>query len=200
MTERELQAENERLWVENARLHEELALYQAREQAEVRIRAALRSRNACHLQVSDIMTPAPRVAHLGDSLRSLLAAFREGGFRRLPVLDESEQLVGIVTDRDVRLAVNSPLVLHERWQDEMLLDHIRVDVCMTPDPITTRPDTPVFEVAQLMRERKIGGLPVLDDAGALTGIITETDLLRAFEDALRAAGDQRPAATGDPET
>ncbi len=200
MTDQELLAENERLWAENTRLHAELELVQARERAEIRIRAALRRRDACHLVVSDIMTPNPRVARLGDSLRSLLTAFREGGFRGLPVLDADDRLAGIVTDRDVRLAVNSPLILHERWQDEMLLDQIVVDVCMTPDPLTTRPDTPVYEVAQVMRQRKIGGLPVLDDAGAVIGIITETDMLRAFEDALRAAGDtlRDAGAAADP--
>ena len=187
MSERELLAENENLWAENARLQEELELLKSRERAEIRIRAALRNMNACHLQVGDIMTSRPRVAHLGDNLRSLLAGFREGKFRSLPVLDADDRLVGIVTDRDVRLAMNSPLVMHERWQDEMLLDQIVVDLCMTPNPITVRPETPVFEVAQIMRERKIGGLPVLDDAEALIGIITETDLLRAFEDTLRAA-------------
>lgn len=194
MTDRELHAEIEKLLAENARLQDELALLKARESAEARIRVALRNMQACHLQVGDIMTPHPQVARLGDTLRSLLNRFRTGKFRRLPVLDEHDRVVGIVTDRDVRLAMNSPLVLHERWQDEMLLDQIVVDVCMTLDPVTVRGDTPVYVVAQIMREQKIGGLPVLDDADKLIGIITETDLLRAFEDALRAA-DQNNAET-----
>lgn len=194
MTDKELQAEIEKLWAENARLHDELAILKARENAEVRIRAALRNMQACYLQVGDIMTPNPEVARLGDTLRSLLDRFHKGHFRRLPVMDAHDRLVGIVTDRDVRLAMNSPLVMHERWQDEMLLDQIVVDVCMSPEPVTVRADTPVFVVAQIMRERKIGGLPVLDDAYQLIGIITETDLLCAFEDALRSA-DQDANAT-----
>lgn len=135
----------------------------------------------------DVMTPDPRVVHLGDSLRRVLQTLQEGGFRRLPVLDEAGRLVGIVTDRDVRLAINSPLVLRERWQDEVLLDQVTVDVCMTPDPITVRPETPLLEVARLLRARKIGGLPVLDEAGRLVGIVTETDLLRALENLLEQA-------------
>ncbi|GAB4574231.1 MAG: hypothetical protein Kow0077_19740 [Anaerolineae bacterium] len=194
MTERELQAEIEHLWAENTRLQEELALLKARQDAEIRIRAVLRNMNACYLQVGDIMTPNPDVARLGDNLRSLVERFDQGRYRRLPVLDEHDRLVGIVTDRDVRLALNSPLVLHERWQDEMLMDQILVDLCMTPDPITARPDMPVHEAARIMRERKIGGLPVLDDGDRLIGIITETDLLRAFEDALRAAANDSPRA------
>jgi len=68
---------------------------------------------------------------------------------------------------------------------------------MTPDPITVRPETPVYEAARLMRTRKIGGPPVLDDAGTLVGIVTETDLLRAFEEALTAAA-QTSAGEGNP--
>ncbi len=186
-SERELEAEIERLWMENARLQETLEALRARRDAEARIRAVLRRRDACALVVADVMTANPDVLHLGDNLRAAVERFRRGHYRRLPVLDASERLVGIITDRDIRQALNSPFVLHERWQDEMLLNQVLVDVCMTPDPIAVRPETPLYEAARLMRTRKIGGLPVLDDADRLIGIVTETDLLRAFEEALTAA-------------
>ncbi|GEM_PF-546438 len=183
------ETELERLRAENAALQEQIADLQARLDAETRLREVLRATGACYLETRDVMTPDPEVARLGDSLRTLLTRFAEGGFRRLPVLDAKDNLVGIVTDRDVRLAINSPLVLHERWQDEVLLDQVQVDVCMTPDPITVSPDTPVYEVARVMRTRKIGGLPVTDDSDRLVGIVTETDLLRAFENILTAAAE-----------
>lgn len=185
--EQELQAEIERLWMENARLQETLEALRARRDAEGRIRAVLRRQDDCALVVADVMTAKPDVLHLGDNLRAAVERFRRGSYRRLPVLDAHERLVGIITDRDIRQALNSPFVLHERWQDEMLLNQVLVDVCMTPDPVTVRPETPLYEAARLMRMRKIGGLPVLDDAGKLIGIVTETDLLRAFEEALTAA-------------
>ena len=50
---------------------------------------------------------------------------------------------------------------------------------MTPHPITVAPQTPLVEAARLMRDRKIGGLPVMD-GGELVGIVTETDLLDAL--------------------
>jgi len=137
------------------------------------------------------------VLHLGDNLRAAVEHFRRGNYCCLPALDSDGRLVGIVTDRDVRQALNSPFVLHERRQDERLLNQVLVEVCMTPDPITVRPETPVYEAARLMRTRKIGGLPVLDDAGTLVGIVTETDLLRAFEEALTAAA-QTSAGEGNP--
>jgi acetoin utilization protein AcuB len=100
------------------------------------------------------------------------------GCRRLPVVAEG-RLVGIVADLDIREALNSPIILRERWQDEELMDHAIVEACMTPNPLTVTPDTPVIEAARLMRDRKIGGLPVMD-GHELVGIVTETDLLDAL--------------------
>lgn len=191
MSDPELQAEITQLLAENRRLQAMVDDLIAEVDAVSRVRVVLRETGQCHLCVRDIMTPHPQTVRTTDSLRTVLERFREGGFRRLPVLDDAGRLVGIVTDRDLRLAFNSPLVMHERWQDEMLLDKVTVDVCMTPDPITTTPETPVFQVARTLREKKIGGLPVLDEANRLVGIISEIDLLRAFEDALTAAAEQQ---------
>ena len=130
------------------------------------------------MRVERIMTLNPVTVAPHDSLRRAIALMKEGSFRRLPVLEDG-QLVGIVTDRDIRLAANSPVILRERWQDEFLLDHVKVDACMTPDPITVTPDSSVEEAARLMHGRKVGGLPVVQE-GKLVGIITETDILNHF--------------------
>jgi acetoin utilization protein AcuB len=103
---------------------------------------------------------------------------REHGFRRLPVVEDGT-LIGIVTDRDLRQATNSPLVLRERWYSEFLLEAIKVRSCMTPDPITVVPTTPVLDTARLLRQHKIGGLPVVDadGSGCVVGMVTVTDML-----------------------
>jgi acetoin utilization protein AcuB len=130
------------------------------------------------LLVRDVMTENPTTVSPNDTLRTAIEKMSKIGCRRLPVV-EGGQVVGIVANLDVREALNSPIVLHERWQDEQLLDHSTVAACMTLEPLIVTPETSVVEAARLMRDRKIGGLPVVD-GGTLVGIVTETDLLDAL--------------------
>jgi acetoin utilization protein AcuB len=125
--------------------------------------------------VSEIMTPNPVTVGRSNCIRKAISLMRDGGFRRLPVV-EGGRLIGIVTDRDLRRASNSPLVVRERWYDNFLMDHIQVGACMTSDPITVTPSTLIIEAACIIRDHKIGGLPVVERE-RLVGIVTETDLL-----------------------
>jgi acetoin utilization protein AcuB len=130
------------------------------------------------LLVRDVMTENPTTVSPNDTLRTAIEKMSKIGCRRLPVV-EGGRVVGIVANLDVREALNSPIVLHERWQDEQLLDQSTVAACMTLEPLIVTPETSVVEAARLMRDRKIGGLPVVD-GGTLVGIVTETDLLDAL--------------------
>lgn len=127
------------------------------------------------MRVADIMTPNPVTITQRNAIRTAINLMREGGYRRLPVVDRG-RLVGIITDRDLRRAANSPYVVREKWYDNFVLDHIEVGACMTPDPLTIEPDDSIAMAARLMRDHKIGGLPVVHE-GQLVGIITETDLM-----------------------
>lgn len=135
--------------------------------------------------VADIMSTSPVTVAPRNAIRTAVNLMREGGFRRLPVVDRG-RLVGIVTDRDLRRAANSPFVVREQWYDNFILDHIEVGSCMTPNPMTVTPDVPIAEAARLMRDSKIGGLPVVED-GRLVGIVTETDLLDCLISLLEVA-------------
>ncbi|MEJ2558249.1 MAG: CBS domain-containing protein [Anaerolineae bacterium] len=137
--------------------------------------------------VADVMTPDPVTVVPDDSLRLARDRMAEGNFRRLPVV-QSGRLVGIVTDRDLRRATNSPFVLRERWYDDLILDQVKVWGAMTANPVTVEANAPLVVAAQLMRDHKIGGLPVvmgeyprsvqqMQGTNRLVGIITETDLL-----------------------
>lgn len=133
--------------------------------------------------VRDVMTPDPLTVQPDDTLHTAQERMAECACRRLPVVDQDRRLVGIITDRDVRLALNSPLVLRERWQDDMLVTQTTVEICMTPDPLTIAPDAPLELVVDALLKRKISGLPVVE-GDRLVGIITVTDLLIAFRDLL----------------
>ena len=89
--------------------------------------------------VADIMTPNPVTVTPRNAIRTAINLMREGGYRRLPVVDRG-RLVGIITDRDLRRAANSPFVVREQWYDNFILDHIEVGSCMTPEPLTIEPD------------------------------------------------------------
>lgn len=128
--------------------------------------------------VGSIMTPEVITIAPTSSIGAAIELMREHGFRRLPVVEDGK-LIGIVTDRDLRQATNSPLVLRERWYSEFLLEAIKVRSCMTADPITVTPATPVAYSAQLLRRHKIGGVPVVDveHGDRVVGMVTITDML-----------------------
>lgn len=99
--------------------------------------------------------------------------------RHLLVTDEGGPLLGIVTDRDIRLNLPSQATSLSVWEINHLLTKLTVGQVMTQSLITVSPDRPARDGARLMLNHKIGALPVLDD-GHLVGIVTETDIVRAF--------------------
>ena len=94
-------------------------------------------------------------------------------------MTEGARLLGIVTDRDIRLNLASPATSLSVWELNYLLARMTVESVMTRKVVTVDPRRDARAAAQLMLYHKIGALPVVDGA-ALIGIITETDLLRAF--------------------
>ena len=122
------------------------------------------------VMTTDVVTVTP-----DTSIGEAFALMREGHFRQLPVVEEN-RLVGIVTDRDLRQATDSPLVLREKWYDEFLLEEIKVKSCMTANPTTVTPDTSVLDAVRLLRQLKVGGLPVVK-GDMLIGIVTLIDVL-----------------------
>jgi acetoin utilization protein AcuB len=107
---------------------------------------------------------------------------RESGRRHLPVVTGQHTLVGVLSDRDVRQAGASdapPMAEHEL---HYLLDKLCVRDVMTTKVVTVRGSTLLTDAGQLFLETKVGCLPVVRDDQTLEGIITVTDLLRAYVD------------------
>ncbi|RMG92676.1 MAG: CBS domain-containing protein [Chloroflexi bacterium] len=131
------------------------------------------------LTAGDLMTVNPDAISPETSLREIIGLMKEEGYRHLPVVDEQGKVIGIVTDRDVRLVMNSPVILHDRQQDELLLDKVTAESIMTPNPVTITPDTPAYRAAEMLSIYKFGALPVVDN-DVLVGILTVTDFLDHF--------------------
>jgi acetoin utilization protein AcuB len=135
------------------------------------------------MRVEDYMTPNPITISPDDNLKTALERLIGVG-RRLPVVNDDGILVGIITDRDIRLAMNSPLVMRERWQDEYLLQSTTVGVCMSSNPVTVNLKTSLQEAVELILKGHFSGLPVVDHERNVVGIITVTDLMEALVDLL----------------
>ena len=123
------------------------------------------------------MTPNVYTASPETTIAEALNITRSHRIRHLPVLRDG-RLVGLVTDRDLRLAM-PPIWADQRDELKRALHSRKVGEVMVTEIITASPDTPVEEAAKLLYENRIGCLPIME-ADALVGILTETDLLRAL--------------------
>jgi len=131
------------------------------------------------LRVSDLMSSKLDVVSPDAHLHDALIKMNQAGYRHLPVV-EKDSLVGIITDRDIRLAVNSPFIdVDTDLTREAVLDDVRVDDCMTPDPQCVSSDTPLHKAADLLALNKFGAMPVVDE-GKLVGMISYIDFLRHY--------------------
>ncbi len=103
----------------------------------------------------------------------------EHKIRRLPVLGSDQGLVGILSSVDIRNALPSIIDADFDETARALTTQAQIAAFMTTNPITVTPMDPLEKVAAKMRQNKIGGIPVTDQ-GRLVGIITESDIFKAF--------------------
>lgn len=118
------------------------------------------------------------------SVREAAALMREREIRHLPVLDARERLVGIVTDRDLRQVILDVAIGRVGADAEQAGD-LGLREVMTWGVVTVTPATDLREAARVMREQRLGALPVVDEAGHVLGILTERDLIDALQALLR---------------
>lgn len=128
--------------------------------------------------VRDVMTRDVKTLDRNDVLKLADQVMTMGRIRHLPVLDEQGALAGIVSQRDLfRSALARALGYGQTAQDR-LLGMLRVKDVMTNDVETARPQEPLVEAGRRMLDRKIGCLVVVDESGAVVGILTESDFVR----------------------
>lgn len=127
------------------------------------------------ITANDLMTVNPITITPETPLQQLVNMMQEEGCRHLPVVEDG-QLVGFITDRDVRIQLDSPVLQIEKlnWAEEV--SQMTASTCMTVNPITITPETSAQEIIQIFRAYKFGALPVVDE-GTLVGIVSQIDLL-----------------------
>jgi len=130
------------------------------------------------MKVSDLMTTSPITVGPETPVLDVRQLMIDKRFRHV-LITEGPKLLGIVTDRDIRLNLPSPATSLSVWEINYLLAQLTVASVMTESLVTVSPRQDTREAALLMLDHKIGALPVVD-GGQLMGIITETDLLRAY--------------------
>jgi len=113
-----------------------------------------------------------------EPVNEVLAMFRKEHIRRAPVIKDGK-LVGIVSERDLLNASPSPVTSLSIWEMNYLISKVTVKSVMSKKVITVDKDIPIEEAARIMADKKIGGIPVVS-AGQVVGMITETDLFKAF--------------------
>lgn len=130
------------------------------------------------MKIGEIMTSNPVSVNPDNSMLEATRMLKENGFKHLPVTNgEGKNLVGVITDRDLKRASASNATTLEIHELLYLLDQVKIGDIMTRSPVTVTPGDSVESAAKLMLKRRIGCLPVLRD-NRLTGIVTKGDMLK----------------------
>lgn len=125
------------------------------------------------LLVKDNMTKDPFTVPPGEDVCVAFSRLTDLTVRQAPVV-EGGKLLGIVTDRDLRLAV----------AETVASPGLTVASVMTPEPVTVSPDTTLKDAARIISRNKFNALPVVGPDGALLGMLTTTDILNGLVKAL----------------
>ena len=123
----------------------------------------------------DVITVDPET-----SMMRAAKLMKEKNIRRLPVVDDKGKVVGMLSDRDVKEASPSKATTLDVHELYYLLSEIKVKNIMTPNPITIRETDTVVKCAAIMHDKKISGLPVLNEQGELVGIMTQNEVYRVL--------------------
>ena len=129
------------------------------------------------IKIVDVMTKNPLVMTPAETIGQADELMTENRIRQLPVVDEGA-LLGIITDRDIRSFLAQSALVEPEERAKVL--RTKVSEIMTAEPLTLAPDDDLREAVELLIDEKIGGIPVVDHAEGLVGIVTYVDVLRCF--------------------
>lgn len=127
------------------------------------------------MTVDDMMTRHPITMHVEESLLTAKTLMQNHAIRHLPIIDENNVLMGIISQRDVLRAQDSCLQ-RQTSQCDQELAQIGASEVMKKDIMSVNPQAGLRDAAMYMQKHKIGCLPVLSNE-CLVGIITDTDFV-----------------------
>jgi acetoin utilization protein AcuB len=130
-------------------------------------------------RVGDWMTRDPITIDAGATVIEAIKVLKERQIRRLPVVKDGK-LVGLVTEKMLLSCAPGPTTLLDAWEVHYLLATTPVSSVMNPRPHTVPPDTRIADCAQIINDRKLNGITVVDEKGDLVGILTTTNALEAL--------------------
>lgn len=130
--------------------------------------------------ISEWMTKDPITATAETSVMKASKLMKDNAIRRLPVVDEHGALKGIVTDRDIKAASPSQATTLEVHEMYYLLSELKLQSIMTKNPVSIQATDTVERAALIMTEKRIGGLPVVDEQNKVVGIISDMDVFRVL--------------------
>lgn len=140
-----------------------------------------------NLTVADVMTTTVLKARPAMPLKELARVLAEHHVSALPVLNEDDRLVGVVSERDVLLKQGHQIPRHPHWwENRRVRDEIRraagdtAGQVMTTPAMTIGPEATLAQAARMMTDHDIKRLPVVDGHGALLGIVSRADLMKVF--------------------
>ncbi len=141
------------------------------------------------MRASEMMTGAPKSCRPDDPVDRALEHMDECECGAVPVVDDQQKVVGIVTDRDILFGVRG---------NDGRTEGLTVSECMTGHPVTVQQDDDAETVVRQMREARVRRVPVVDAEGGLVGIVAQADLAVHLEDDALLAGYLREVSAAPP--
>ena len=129
------------------------------------------------MRVVDVMTKDPLIVTPSETVAQADELMAENKIRQLPVV-KGRELVGIITDRDIRSFLSNSLLSAPEAREKAL--HTQIAEVMTTNPLALSPDDNLQDAVELLINEKIGGIPVVDEVEGIVGIATYVDALRCF--------------------
>lgn len=129
--------------------------------------------------VREIMVSPVVTAHVNAPFSHVEEKLRRKGIRHVPIVDDDDHVVGLMTQRDLYRIV-SPYITDEggfQYNEEALNTFVLRHV-MTKNPLTLHPEDRLFKAVDFMTRLKYGCCPVVDASGKIIGIVTEIDVLK----------------------